>query len=65
MMDDLSVMVDAALIEAIAKRQTPREIWLQRVSFAYGNCSLSNPAITRDMVTDAAVKLYGPCPPRE
>ena len=41
---------------------TPRELWQQRVSFAYGNVALHNPAVTREMVEAEAARVYGPCP---
>lgn len=54
------------LIEALkkaAKREiTPREKWLQMVSFVYGNLALDNPNITREMVERHVVQEYGPCP---
>lgn len=51
-----------ALIEAAKDHvMTPREKWLQRVSFVYGN-AMGNPNITRAMVERRAVEVYGPCP---
>jgi hypothetical protein len=41
---------------------TPAMAWDQRVSFAYGNAALANPAITREMVEKEATKIYGPRP---
>jgi hypothetical protein len=41
---------------------TPAMLWDQRVSFVYGNASLDNPAITREMVEKEATKIYGPRP---
>ena len=35
------------------------ERYAQRISFAYGNVSMANPRITRDMVEREARKLYG------
>jgi hypothetical protein len=43
---------------------TPYEKWQQRLSFVYGNASLSNPDITRDMVENQMIDRYGPCPPK-
>jgi len=40
---------------------TPREIWLQRVSFVYGQL-MEVPNVTREHVEQAAVDQYGPCP---
>ena len=40
---------------------TPRQLWLQRVSFAHGNVSMET-GITREMVERVATDLYGPCP---
>lgn len=42
-------------------KMTPREIWLQRVSFVSGQL-MDNPNITREMVEEEATKTYGPCP---
>ena len=41
---------------------SPAMAWDQRVSFAYGNAALANPAITREMVEKEATKIYGPRP---
>lgn len=51
------------LLEAAKLRGplTPREIWQQRVSWAYGN-NLSDNAPTREQVEAAAIAVYGPCP---
>lgn len=48
--------------QALSREMTPRERWQQRVSFAFGNCSMSNSEVTREMVEKEAEKLYGPCP---
>lgn len=40
---------------------TPREIWLQRVSFVYGQM-MENPEVTREAVEARATETYGPCP---
>lgn len=45
-----------------APEMTPQQQWDQRVSFAYGNATFENPDITRDMIEEAATKLYGPRP---
>jgi hypothetical protein len=52
------------LIEAARKYHaenpiTPEEIREHAISFAYGNCKLDNPNITREMVEEEARKLYG------
>ena len=46
------------LIE-FAKRHkmTPAEIEAQRQSFAYGNCHIENPLVTREMVAEASKRL--------
>lgn len=54
-----------ALREAQKREMTHRERWLQRVSFAYGNAALANPAVTYEQVRAAAEELYGPCPEEE
>lgn len=49
-----------ALRELVRKnwpKSTPAEQEEQRRSFAYGNVALHNPAITRDMVNQAADEL--------
>lgn len=38
---------------------TPAEQRAQRISFAYGNCSIENPNITREMVERLHDKMYG------
>ncbi len=50
------------LAAAASHEMTPAEIWDQRVSFAYGNASLENARITRQMVVERATELYGPRP---
>lgn len=40
---------------------SPRERWLQRVSWAYGQL-MEVPGITREHVEKAAIDAYGPCP---
>lgn len=51
----------AALIEAArtAPPMTAAELREQRISFAYGNVSMENPNITRDMVEQEHDRLYG------
>lgn len=57
--------VDAELIAAIQRALesrgpiTEEEIYEQRISFAYGNVSMHNPSITKQMVREQAEKLYG------
>ncbi len=41
---------------------TPRNIWMQRVSFVYGQMMDSNSSITREDVERRATETYGPCP---
>ncbi len=53
--------LDRLLKEAAKHELTPREMWLQRVSFAYGQ-SMDNPRVTREMVEREAERIYGPCP---
>ncbi len=57
-----SIFDNPEIQAALRREMTPRERWLQRVSFALGNGSMSNPEITREMVEAEATKLYGPCP---
>ena len=44
---------------AAAPPMTPAERQEQRISFAYGNVSLSNPRITRDQVRAADHAIHG------
>lgn len=50
-----------ALIEAARKLppMTPAQLRAQRISFAYGNCSIENPNITREMVERIHDEMYG------
>jgi len=41
---------------------TPRETWMQRVSFAYGQMMDCAPHITRAEIEIRATETYGPCP---
>lgn len=52
------------LEEAASRKLTPREIWLQRVNWAYGQAAIGNPKITREQVERSAIEIYGPCPER-
>jgi hypothetical protein len=53
----------AALLEKARNHvMTPRERWLQRVSFAFGNLPEESTA-TREDVYAEAIRTYGPCPP--
>ena len=45
-----------------APPMTPAQLWDQRVSFAYGNASLSNSNITKEMVIILATEVYGARP---
>ena len=60
--------VDSELAAAIQKAlesrgpMTDEERFEQRISFAYGNASMSNPNITKQMVREQAEKLYGKHP---
>ena len=49
------------LKDSAQRKMTPREIWDQRVSFAFGQM-MENPNVTREMVEAQAVKTYGPRP---
>jgi hypothetical protein len=51
--------LEKLLILAGGRELTPRETWLQRVSFVYGQ--LDNKA-TREEVEARAIEMYGPCP---
>lgn len=50
-----------ALLAAVkdAPPMTPARLRAQRISWAYGNCSLDNPLITREMVERAHDEIYG------
>ncbi len=54
--------LDKLLRQTAAHTMTPREIWMQRVSFVYGQMMDSNSSITREDVERRAEKTYGPCP---
>lgn len=54
--------LDQLLRLAAAMTPTPRERWLQRVSFVYGQLMDCAPNITREEVERRAVEIYGPCP---
>lgn len=51
----------AAIQKALESRgpMTDEERFEQRISFAYGNVSMGNPSITKQMVREQAEKLYG------
>jgi hypothetical protein len=51
----------AALLEAArnAPPMTASELREQRISWAYGNCALANPSITREMVERIHDEMYG------
>lgn len=42
-----------------APPMTPAELRAQRISFAYGNCAIENPRITKEMVTRIHDEMYG------
>ena len=52
--------LDCLLKAAANHVMTPREIWLQRVSFVFGQ--LMESKVTREEVEARAVETYGPCP---
>ncbi|MDO8495579.1 MAG: hypothetical protein Q7S32_03610 [bacterium] len=52
--DDLTLDEMVAMLREI--KMTSEEEEAQRISFAYGNVKLSNPAITLEMVIEAARK---------
>lgn len=41
---------------------SPRELWLQRVSFTYGQLAIGNPNLTKKHIEQEAIRTYGPCP---
>lgn len=43
----------------LAPPMTTAELRAQRVSWAYGNCAIENPNITREMVERAHDEMYG------
>jgi len=49
------------LEDSLKQEMTPREKWLQRVSFAYGNL-MHQSNISNEMIHDVATEVYGPCP---
>lgn len=38
---------------------TPAQLREQRISFAYGNCAIENPNVTREMVERIHDEMYG------
>jgi len=56
MKEDLQNLLESAK-EAV---MTPEEKEQQRRSFAYGNCKIENPRITREMI-DQAADFLGRC----
>ena len=54
--------LDELLEKAKHHVMTPREIWMQRVSFVFGQMMDCNPNITREQIEARAVEQYGPCP---
>lgn len=63
------IQTDPALIALLEATKnlppmTPAQLREQRISWAYGNCSIENPRITRKMVEEAHDEMYGvPSPP--
>lgn len=52
--------LEALLRQAAARgAMTPAELREQLISFAYGNCSIENPSITREMVERIHDEMYG------
>jgi hypothetical protein len=51
----------ARLLEAMRKLppMTPAQLREQRISFAFGNCSMENSRITREMVEAEHDRIYG------
>lgn len=54
--------LDLLLKESAGRKLTPREIWLQCVSFVYGQMMNCAPHVTREEVERHAIEHYGPCP---
>ncbi|MCA1831248.1 MAG: hypothetical protein LC750_00610 [Actinobacteria bacterium] len=49
-------------LEALLARlppMTPTQLRAQRISWAYGNCAIENPLITREMVERIHDEMYG------
>jgi hypothetical protein len=42
-----------------APPMTPAELRAQRISWAYGNCAIDNPRITKEMVERIHDEMYG------
>jgi hypothetical protein len=55
------LLLEAALAAAQAafRDMTPAELEAQRRSFAYGNCAIGNPNVTRALVAEVAEKFPG------
>ena len=51
--------LDRLLREALRRPMTEAEKEEQARSFAYGNCAIGNPHVTREMVDEAAERLKG------
>jgi hypothetical protein len=60
-MNSVSVKLRKLLEDSLKHEMTPREKWLQRVSFAYGNL-MHQSNISNEMIHDVATEVYGPCP---
>lgn len=54
--------LDALLKKAAQHKMTPRELWEQRVSFAYGQMMDCAPHTTREEIEARAIETYGPKP---
>lgn len=54
--------LDRMLEDLVNRPLTPRERWMQRVSFVFGQMMDCSPDITREQVEERATAIYGPCP---
>lgn len=53
---ELDALIKAALA---APPMTPAQLREQRISFAYGNCAIENPNVTKEMVERIHDEMYG------
>ena len=53
-----NAMLKELLEQCKNHKMTPEERRLQRISFAYGNASIENPNITREMVEEEDKELH-------
>ena len=58
--DDLRTRLEKVLD---AGPLTPRQLWLERVSYVFGKLSTDNPDTLPADVERMAIEKYGPCPP--